>query len=59
MEREEIIAKIKHKLQYPRTTLELIKELKGGKRKRVPEYFIDDALCALDKATCLLNKLKK
>jgi len=59
MDRIEIIAKIKNKLQYPKTTLELIMELKAGRRKRVPDYFIEDALKALDKAVCLLNKLKR
>lgn len=59
MSKAEIIAKIKSKLQYPKTTLELIAELKAGKRKRVPDYFIEDALRELDKAVFLLNKLKK
>lgn len=57
MDRKEIVAKIKNKLQYPKTTLQLFAELKAGKRKRVPEYFIEDALKELDKAVRLLNKL--
>ncbi len=59
MSREEIAAKIKNKLQYPKTTLQLFAELKAGRRKRVPDYFITDALKELDKATQLLNKLVK
>lgn len=59
MNREEIVAKIKNRLQYPKTTLQLFAELKAGKRKRVPDYFIADALRELDKAVRLLNKLMK
>ncbi|MGA2775126.1 MAG: hypothetical protein ABSE81_03575 [Candidatus Omnitrophota bacterium] len=57
MSKAEIIAKIKDRLQYPKTTLELMAELKAGKRERIPEYFIDDALRELDKAMQLLDKL--
>lgn len=53
----EIIAEIKNKLQYPKTTLEILIELKAGKRKRIPEEFIKDALKAIDQAVRLLNKL--
>ena len=59
MNREEIVAKIKNKLQYPKTTLQLFAELKAGRRKRVPDYFITDALKELDRAVRLLSKLVK
>ena len=59
MDRKEIVAKIKNKLQYPKTTLQLFAELKAGRRKRVPDYFITDALKELDRAVRLLNKLVK
>jgi len=58
MTKTEVISKIKAKLQYPKVTLELVLKLKRGRRKRIPEYFITDALRELDKATKLLNKLK-
>lgn len=53
---KDIIADIKNKLQYSKITLQLIAELKAGKRKRVPIEFIEDALKELDKAVRLLNK---
>lgn len=56
-DKKELIAEIKNKLQYPKTTLEILKELKTGKRKRMPEEFIEDALKAIDQAVRLLNKL--
>jgi hypothetical protein len=56
-DKKEIIAEIKNKLQYPKTTLEVLLELKAGKRKRMPEEFIKDALKAIDQAVRLLNKL--
>lgn len=58
MSEAEIISKIKHNLQYPKITLELMHELKPDKWKRIPGYFITDALKELDKAGKLLNKLK-
>lgn len=54
---QDIIAKIKNKLQYPKTALQLIAELKAGRRKNVPDEFIEDALRELDRAVKLLNKL--
>lgn len=56
MNKEEIITKIKDMLEYPKTTLELVAELKAGRRKRIPDFFIEDALRELDKAVRLLNK---
>lgn len=56
MSKEEIITKIKDMLEYPKTTLELMAELKAGRRKRIPDFFIEDALRELDKAVRLLNK---
>ena len=54
---KDIIKEIKHKLQYPIITLQLIADLEASKRKRVPIEFIEDALKALDKVVRLLNKL--
>lgn len=58
MPKEKIIAKIKHSLQYPKITLELMRELKPDKWKRIPRYFITDALRELNKVDKLLTKLK-
>lgn len=55
--KEEAVAEIKNALQYPKTTLEVLRELKAGKRKRFPDEFIDDALKAIDDAVRILNKL--
>lgn len=52
-----IIAEIKNKLVRPKATLQLITELKAGKRKRIPDEFIEDALKDIDKIARLLNKL--
>ena len=56
---QEIIAEIKNALQLPKTTLELLLELKNGQRKNIPPEFIEDALKALADAVRLLNKLAK
>jgi len=56
-DKKTIIADIKNRLQYPKTTLEILMELKAGKRKQIPEEFIEDALKAIDQAVRLLNKL--
>jgi transcriptional/translational regulatory protein YebC/TACO1 len=56
---QEIIAEIKNALQLPKTTLELVMELKSGKRKRIPPEFIEDALKAINDAVKLLNKLAR
>ena len=55
--REEAIAEVKNALQYPKTTLEILRELKAGRRKNLPDEFIDDALKAIDDAVRILNKL--
>jgi len=55
--REEAVAEVKNALQYPKTTLEILREVKAGKRKNLPDEFIDDALKAIDDAVCILNKL--
>lgn len=55
--REEAIAEFKNALQYPKTTLEILRELKAGRRKNLPDEFIDDALKAIDDAVRILNKL--
>ena len=53
----EVVAEIKNKLVRPKATLQLIAELKAGKRKRIPDEFIEDALKDIDKIVRLLNKL--
>jgi hypothetical protein len=53
----EVVAEIKNKLVRPKATLQLITELKAGKRKRIPDEFIEDALKDIDKIVRLLNKL--
>ena len=55
--KEEAVAEIKNALQYPKTTLEILRELKAGRRKNIPDEFIDDALKAIDDAVRILNKL--
>lgn len=55
--KEEAVAEIKNALQYPKTTLEILRELKAGRRKNLPDEFIDDALKAIDDAVRILNKL--
>ncbi len=55
--KEEAIAEVKNALQYPKTTLEILRELKAGRRKNLPDEFIDDALKAIDDAVRILNKL--
>lgn len=56
-DKEELITEIKNKLVRPKATLQLITELKAGKRKRIPDEFIEDALKDIDKIVRLLNKL--
>ena len=56
-DKQKIIADIKNKLQYPKTTLQIIAELKTRKRKNIPIEFIEDAIKALDQAVKLLNRL--
>lgn len=48
---------LKNKLQALKTTLQLIAELKAGRRKNIPVEFIEDALKAIDQVIRLLNKL--
>ncbi len=55
--REEAVAEVKNALQYPKTTLEILREVKAGKRKNLPDEFIEDALKAIDDAVRILNKL--
>lgn len=55
--KEEAVAEVKNALQYPKTTLEILREVKSGKRKNLPDEFIDDALKAIDDAVRILNKL--
>lgn len=55
--KEEAVAEVKNALQYPKTTLEILREVKAGKRKNLPDEFIDDALKAIDDAVRILNKL--
>lgn len=55
--KEEAVAEIKNALQYPKTTLEILREVKAGKRKNLPDEFIEDALKAIDDAVRILNKL--
>ena len=55
--KEEAVAEVKNALQYPKTTLEILRELKAGRRKNLPDEFIDDALKAIDDAVRILNKL--
>ena len=39
------------------TTLEILREVKAGRRKNLPDEFIDDALKAIDDAVRILNGL--
>jgi len=55
--KEEAVAEVKNALQYPKTTLEILREVKAGKRKNLPDEFIEDALKAIDDAVRILNKL--
>jgi len=55
--KEEAVAEVKNALQYPKTTLEILREVKSGKRKNLPDEFIDDALKAIEDAVRILNKL--
>ncbi|MDD5736692.1 MAG: hypothetical protein PHH20_00180 [Candidatus Omnitrophica bacterium] len=55
--KEEAVAEVKNALQYPKTTLEILREVKTGKRKNLPDEFIDYALKAIDEAVRILNKL--
>lgn len=55
--KEETVAEIKNALQYPKTTLEILREIKASRRKNLPNEFIDDALKAIDDAVRILNNL--
>lgn len=53
---KEVIAEIKNSLQYPKTVLEIILEKKIY-QNHFPEYFLTDALKAINKIVKQLNKL--
>ena len=55
--KEEAVAEIKNALQYPKTTLQILREIKAGRRKSLPDEFIEEALKAIDDAVRILNKL--
>lgn len=53
----EIVERIKRSLEYPKGTLELFQQLKPGRWKNVPKYFIDDAVREIGKILKLLKKI--
>jgi len=55
--KEQIIVKIKDKLEYPRLTLQLMADLPKNKLKNIPPEFFTDALKAINKIIRLLDKL--
>lgn len=57
MSKEKIIDRIRKSLEYPKGSLELFQQLKSGRWKNVPEYFIDDAVREINKVLKLLKKL--
>lgn len=59
MDRKDIVSKIKNKLQYPKLTLELLRDLRAVKRRKILDEFIEDALKEIGKIIKLLKKLEK
>jgi hypothetical protein len=57
MSKEEIMGRIRKSLEYPKGTLELFQQLKPGRWKNVPDYFIDDAAREIGNVLKLLKKL--
>ena len=56
-DKKEVIAKIKHQLQYPQLILQLIVDLPKKSFKNIPPEFFADALKAIKKINRLLEQL--